>query len=276
MAQQHINLGTPPTGVDGDNNRVGWQKAEANFNEIYGQIGAFVGQNLLFNAEGRINQVAFAGGALAAGVYGYDMWKAGAGGCNVSVDSTGLFSHVSGPLVQVVEAPNGVFGLPVTLSVEDPTGSISVSVGGVTGVITAGGGRRGVTLAIPSGSGNLTVQLTATGATYRRPQLVRGSAAVPFEYRPQGIELILCQRYYERRGLFFTAYNTGGATIDVDVPYTVPKRTTPALTWLSASFVNCGSLTGAVIETARMIARVTVTSTGSATLNSSWALDARL
>lgn len=153
------------------------------------------GKNLLINAECLINQRVFAGGALADGVYGYDRFKAGTGGCNFSV-SGGVWTHTSGPIVQIVEAPTGVYGGNVTFSVEDPTEDISVTVGGVSGTITAGSGRRGVTLAIPAGSGNLTVQWSATGATYSRPQLERGVASSGFEYRPAGIEITLCQRYF--------------------------------------------------------------------------------
>ena len=172
-----------------------YDAANARLAEIEIQIP--IGRNLLINAEGLINQRGFAGGALAAGVYGYDRFKAGTGGCNFSV-SSGVWTHTSGPIVQVVEAPTGVFGSSVTFSVEDPNTNISVSVGGVSGTITAGSGRRGVTLAIPSGGGNLTVQWSATGATYKRPQLERGSAATAFESRHPALELMLCQRYYEK------------------------------------------------------------------------------
>lgn len=153
------------------------------------------GKNLLINAECLINQRGFSGGALGEGVYGYDRFKAGAGGCNFSV-SGGVWTHASGPIVQIVETPTGVYGSNVTFSVEDPTEDISVTVGGVGGTITAGSGRRGVTLAIPAGSGNLTVQWSATGATYSRPQFERGTTASSFEYRPAGIEITLCQRYF--------------------------------------------------------------------------------
>ncbi len=39
MAQQHINLGTPPSGVDGDTDRAAWVKAEANFTDLYAAFG---------------------------------------------------------------------------------------------------------------------------------------------------------------------------------------------------------------------------------------------
>lgn len=36
MTQQHINLGTQSDGKDGDTNRTAWEKAEHNFNDLYG------------------------------------------------------------------------------------------------------------------------------------------------------------------------------------------------------------------------------------------------
>ncbi|MCW0458961.1 hypothetical protein NB717_000029 [Xanthomonas sacchari] len=205
------------------------------------------GRNLLINAEMQINQRMFAGGALAAGVYGYDRWKAGSGGCNVSVDGSGLITHTSGPLVQIVKKPSGVYGGNVTLSVQDPSGTINVSVGGVTGVITAGSGRRSVTLAIPSsGSGNLTVQLTATNVTYRLPQLERGSAASAFDYRPEPVEMEYCKRYYEKsypeavkagtataEGYVNWFFNLSGNAMSYMVPFQVTKAGTPAVTLYS-------------------------------------------
>ena len=38
--------------------------------------------NLLLNGDFQINQRGFAGGALSAGTYGFDRWKADAGGAN--------------------------------------------------------------------------------------------------------------------------------------------------------------------------------------------------
>lgn len=162
-------------------------------------IGGLIGSNMLINCGVPvINQRGFAGGALAAGAYGYDRWKAGTGGCNVTINpTTGIFTHTSGPLVQVVEAPEAAWGVPVTLSVESPSGTVSVNIGGATGSIAAGAGRRSVTLT-PTGSGNMTVQLTATGVTYSAVRFERGSVATAPEYRSAADELILCQRYYEK------------------------------------------------------------------------------
>lgn len=154
-------------------------------------------KNRLINGDLSINQRAFAGGALTAGIYGYDRWKGGTGGCNVSV-AGGIITHTSGPHVQVIEAPD-LAGKTITVSVEDPSGNVSVNVDGVVGTITAGAGRRGVAVIVPSGStGNVTLTLTAAGVTYRRVQLEVGTAATVWEARSIAIEQILCARYFEK------------------------------------------------------------------------------
>ncbi len=200
MARQVIDTTTDHGTHKGDPAKVAFEKVNANDAELYALVAGLAGvggDNMLINCGVPINQRGFAGGALAAGAYGYDRWKAGTGGCNVTINATtGVFTHTSGPLQQIVEAPQLAWGLPLTISVENPSGNVSVSVGGATGTITAGTGRRGVTLT-PSGSGNLTVQLTASGVTYVRPKLERGSAASPFVPRPQALEVVLCQRYYQ-------------------------------------------------------------------------------
>lgn len=56
-------------------------------------------------------------------------------------------------------------------------------------------------------------------------QLEKGSVATPFEQRPYGLELSLCQRYYEVSGLLLT-------TISGDFPtgyWKVSKRTAPTI-----------------------------------------------
>ena len=164
--------------------------------DLYGAPPGF--KNYLINGDFAINQRVFAGGALAAGVYGFDRWKAGTGGCNISL-SAGVLTHTSGPLVQVIEAPN-LAGKTITVSVEGLSGgSLNVNVEGVTGVIAASAVRAGVTLAVPSTStGNVTVTLTpASGSvTYKRVQVELGSVATAFEWRPTGIEYGLCLRYF--------------------------------------------------------------------------------
>ncbi|WP_026379353.1 hypothetical protein [Afifella pfennigii] len=163
--------------------------------------GAYVpapDRNILVNGDLAINQRVFAGGALAAGDYGYDRWKAGAGGCAVSVLG-GVVTHASGSMVQVIESPD-LASAEVTVSVEDLAGGgLDIDIDGATSTIAPGGGRRGATLTVPAGAiGNVTLTLTpAAGAvTYRRVQMERGPEPTAWAGRDFSVELARCQRYY--------------------------------------------------------------------------------
>lgn len=202
-------------------------------------------KNYLINGDFAINQRGFAGGALAAGIYGFDRWKAGTGGCNISL-SAGVLTHTSGPLVQVIEAPK-LAGKTITVSVEGLTGgNLSVNVEGVAGAIVASSGRSGVSIAVPSTStGNVTVTLTPAIGTvsYKRVQVEMGSVATAFEWRPTSVELLLCQRYYEKgynqssapgstyihgQGQYQGSANAG-INIIVLVQFKTEKRVVPAV-----------------------------------------------
>lgn len=248
MARQVIDLTTPqPGGRQGEPTASAWQKVNDMTAELYASPamnGSMAGKNMLINCGVPINQRVFAGGALAVGVYGYDRWRGGVGGGVVSINSTtGLFTHTSGNLQQVVENPQFAWGQPLTFSVENPTSNLTIIVGNVSGSITAGSGRRGVTLT-PTGSGDMIVQIGATGATYSRPQLERGSSATAFDARPVSMEIILCQRYYEksynmsvapgtasaigRESLFYDRNTTGNSY--GGFRFKVQKRGTPTVT----------------------------------------------
>lgn len=70
-------------------------------------------------------------------------------------------------------------------------------------------------------------------------QLEVGTVPTPFERRPYGLELALCQRYYEVGPYAIASYGniTTGNTHYLTVPYAVTKRTsaTPTLTHASSS-----------------------------------------
>jgi hypothetical protein len=58
MAQEHINLGTPPAGVDGDTNRAAWIKAEANFTDLYSFFGGASPADILAEIEKNTSDIA--------------------------------------------------------------------------------------------------------------------------------------------------------------------------------------------------------------------------
>ena len=64
-------------------------------------------------------------------------------------------------------------------------------------------------------------------------QLEEGSVATPFEQRPYGLELSLCQRYYQRYPSFvvsgFVGGNASGITHDITYPLNEVMRVSPSI-----------------------------------------------
>lgn len=88
-------------------------------------------------------------------------------------------------------------------------------------------------------------------------QLEKGSAATPFEQRPYGLELSLCQRYYETvsltSGYWYSVRNESGVCRLV-LPWQVVKRASPTVTLSfnvgSGAFSTLASALGASIYNA--------------------------
>jgi hypothetical protein len=109
-----------------------------------------VGENLLINGGFALNQRAFAGGSLAAGSYGFDRWKAGAAGANLSRSGDTL-TLASGSIIQVVEP--AIFGFgdianeTLTISLDHVSGAaVTLSVFGENRIIDTAGGRSSAQL----------------------------------------------------------------------------------------------------------------------------------
>jgi hypothetical protein len=205
-----------------------------------GGLHAF--RNLLINPEFNINQRAFAGGALAAGTYGFDRWKGAFLGATVSV-SSGVVT-LNGHIAQVIETP-GLASKPITFSVEDPSVTVEFAVFNHLGtlisatVVTAGSGRRSTTAVLDSTcTSNLTIWIsTGSTGTFSKPQVEAGRAATPFARRFITIEEMLCKRYYQVYGgasgfPFVFGYQTAGNTIYNNWPLPVEMRATPTVTKL--------------------------------------------
>jgi hypothetical protein len=146
-------------------------------------------RNRIINGNFSVNQRAVSGTVtLAAGAYGHDRWKAGAGGCTYTF-ATALnvttITITAGTLQQVIEGANlesGTFRLSFTGTA---TARIDGGAYGLSGAAISGTAVGGT---------NQTVEF-ATG-TVSRVQYELGSVSTPFEQRPIGLELALCQRYF--------------------------------------------------------------------------------
>lgn len=206
--------------------------------------------NLLINGDFLINQRGFAGGALAAGVFGFDRWKAAAGGCSASLGASGL-SLASGGLTQVVEP--AVWG---EASLADATfavtaeglagGVLQVSVGSASATLTAAApSARLQTAAADTGALAVTASRTSGSPVFRRLKLERGGHATPWAPRPLPTEFILCQRYFETSvplGSAPASYAPGAQNGSiyhaadpylgsaVSIRYAAPKRAAPTVT----------------------------------------------
>ena len=86
-------------------------------------------------------------------------------------------------------------------------------------------------------------------------QLEKGSSATPFEFRPIGTELALCQRYYETGfcGVPFS-YDTTTNGRGIEIGFKATKRSTPAITkttgggLLGGGFSIAGGAEGPTID----------------------------
>lgn len=143
-------------------------------------------RNRVINGNFNINQRAVSGTVtLAAGAYGHDRFRGGASGCTYTFTTSlngNILTITAGSLQQVIEGSNlegGSFKLSWNGTATGRVDSGSYGASGVIGTATAGT--------------NQTVEF-GTG-TLGRVQYELGATVTPFEQRPIGLELGLCQRY---------------------------------------------------------------------------------
>ena len=90
----------------------------------------------------------------------------------------------------------------------------------------------------------LTVGAQTSGAwTIAEFQLENGIAATPFERRPIGLELGLCQRYYEAGSYQLGGYTINGVANEIVIPLKTTMRTNPALVITVTNSTNCATAT---------------------------------
>ncbi|NBJ11517.1 DUF2793 domain-containing protein [Microvirga arsenatis] len=251
--------------------------------------------NLLLNGSLAVNQRRFAGGALAAGAYGFDRWKAGPGGCTVSRAADGTVTLL-GALDQVIEvgpaaAQIGALsfaGATLTLSVENPSEPLPVLIGSKAVTIPAGSGRRAATVTLDaSEAGNVAVRLhPASACSFSRVKLEAGAVATPWIEPLPEIEELRCRRYFQRLPvtagtpaiLGALGQRVGASSIDFVCPLPVAMRADPVLVtsgfgWAATSpagnqagFFNNGNSSWAAVSGALTVTTLTPPSASCAVL----------
>jgi hypothetical protein len=196
-------------------------------------VGGFSFRNRLMNAQGLINQRGYASGTATttANQYTLDRWRVVTSGQNLTFSTSAnqvTFTAPAGGVEQVIEGLNLESGTYV-LNWE---GTATATVGG-TAV------AKGGTVTVVGGT-NTTVRFI--GGTFIRPQFEAGTVATPFERRPFGTELTLCQRYAYQwsppvSGVgavgFARGVSSTSATAVLQPPVTL--RVAPTMTYSAAS-----------------------------------------
>jgi hypothetical protein len=147
-------------------------------------------RNKIINGNFGINQRVYVSGTATSGAnqYTVDRWRVVTSGQNLTFSASGIGNIVTAPaggIEQVIESLN-IEGGTYTLSW---TGT---ATGAVNGSAVSNGGQ--VTL-----TANTNATIKFSSGTVSQVQLEAGSVATPFENRPIGTELALCQRYYWRK-----------------------------------------------------------------------------
>ncbi len=184
-------------------------------------------RNLLINGNPTINQRGYVSGTATttANQYTLDRWRVVTSGQSVSWTDTDNVRTVTAPaggLVQVVEGAN-VIGGTYTLSW---VGTATATINGTA--ITNGGNR---TLA---GGANVTVRFS--GGTFSRAQLEVGNVATPFERRHIGMELRLCQRFFQWFGAGVSGQEETPTTFSIGGVFQQDMRVAPTATFIGSTF----------------------------------------
>ncbi len=198
--------------------------------------------NLVINPEFTINQRGAASRTATSSAYNFDRWY-----------------YDGANLLQGIESLNLRPGTYVISWVGSSTCaySLNTAASSAQGAQSYAAVTNGSTIAIGTvGSNNLWLRFTSDLANLNKVKLVLGSVATPFEHRPYGAELALCERYGElveatigNHTPFASGSVTNATGASVTLPFRTKKRGTPTATISAASgfaLTNANGTTNAV------------------------------
>jgi hypothetical protein len=183
-------------------------------------------RNKIINGNFGINQRTYISGTATSGAnqYTLDRWRVVTSGQNLTFSASSNGNIVTAPaggIEQVIES----------LNIEGGTYTLSWT-GTATGAVDGSAVSNGGQVILPANT-NATIRFTS--GTVSLVQLEEGSVATPFENRPIGTELALCQRYYQmfrQCSIIGHARSSSNFYGIVDLPVTM--RATPTSTSTTA------------------------------------------
>lgn len=160
-----------------------------------------VGDNILINADFRINQRVYVSGTATSisNEYTLDRWRVVTSGESITFSTLGTDNTITCPaggLEQVIES----------LNISGGTYVISW-VGTATCTVNGTARTNGESFTLPANT-NATVKFSS--GTVKEPQIEKGLIASDFARRTIGEEIALCQRYYEKSYNLSTSPGTAG------------------------------------------------------------------
>ena len=242
----------PNVQVDGTLNIDGevFIPSGATFGDLEAQIAlkaplsSLVGyKNLLINPNFLIKQRDYVSGTntTAANQYAHDRWRISTIGQNVAFTTTNNVTTVTAPsggyeqVIENINVQSGDYKIShegtATISVAESTDNITYTTLtiNVNGTYTLTGGKY--------------VRVRFSSGTVIKPQVELGSVRTPFEQRPIGLELSLCQRYYQTLNTTFseTVSSNGGVSVKT-APLATTMRTQPTVVEGYEAGVNVASI----------------------------------
>jgi hypothetical protein len=196
-------------------------------------------RNAIINGNPIINQRGYVSGAATSGAnqYTLDRWRVVTSGQNISFTDSANVRTVTAPAGGCEQVVEGASILSGTYTL-NWTGTATATVDGTA---VAKGGN--VTL---TGGTNATVRFSS--GTFSLVQLEPGPVATPFEQRPIGTELALCQRYFASSSAYGWGYITSSGNHRVASAYLpVQMRGVPNIIFTSATGSNVSGQTAEII-----------------------------
>lgn len=192
-------------------------------------IPAGIGKNKLINPNFAVNQRAVSGTVvLAAGIYGHDRFKAGAGGCTYTF-ATALnvttLTITAGTLMQVIDGVNLTSGTHTASHV----GTSQVRING--GAYGASG-----TTATAIGGTNQTIEWNA--GTLSSVQYEQGGFATAFEHKLRETTFLECCRYFQfiASSTYLAAVAFSTNRVLSGIALITPMRALPSASCLGTAF----------------------------------------